>query len=187
MNITCVMVSSANGKITHGSEATIYNWTSPEDKEHFESMIADYSLIVMGRETYEAAKKVIRPQPGKLRIVLTRTPEAYSEVAIPGQLEFRNNHPTELVAELENQGYTRMLLAGGGSVNGQFFAENLVNDLFLTLEPELFGVGKEIISSEVDHLSLQLHEVTRLNKRGTLLLHYHVLPKKEDHSCMECD
>jgi dihydrofolate reductase len=168
------MVSTANGKITREDDPTIYRWTSDEDKRHFEGMIATHDLIVMGSATYEAAKKVIRPVPGKKRIVLTRHPENYTQASIPGQLEFRNVNAEALVTECAGAGYNAMLLAGGGNVNAQFFAAGLVDELYLTIEPVLFGQGKGIVDDTLAHANLRLRECTRLNERGTLLLHYDV-------------
>lgn len=172
MKITCVMVQTVNGKITEGEESRIYKWTSKEDKAHFEGMVAKHNCIVMGSTTYEAAKKVIKPEAGKLRIVLTRSPEKYKEVEIPGQLEFKTITAQDLVAMLKEKGYTEMLLAGGGQINALFFNEHLVDELYLTVEPVLFGEGKNIVDETVTEVSLQLVEARQLNDKGTMLLHY---------------
>jgi dihydrofolate reductase len=166
------MVQTANGKITEGEESRIYKWTSKEDKAHFEGMVAKHNCIIMGSSTYEAAKKVIKPEPGKLRIVLTRRPEKYSEIEIPGQLEFKTVTPRELVDTLIEKGITEILLAGGGQINALFFNENLVDELYLTIEPVLFGEGKNIVDETVAEVPLQLITVEKLNEKGTILLHY---------------
>lgn len=172
MKITCVMVQTVNGKITEGEESRIYKWTSKEDKAHFEGMVAKHNCIIMGSSTYEAAKKVIKPEAGKLRIVLTRSPEKYAEVEIPGQLEFKTVPPRELVDMLIEKGITEILLAGGGQINALFFNENLVDELYLTVEPVLFGEGKNIVDETVSEVPLQLITVEKLNEKGTILLHY---------------
>jgi dihydrofolate reductase len=175
MKIICVMVQSANGKITNGNDPTVYKWTSKEDKAQFEALIAKHSCIIMGRETYEAAKKVIKPVPGKLRIVLTRSPEDFAEFAVPGQLEFRTATPQELAAELEPT-YQEVLLCGGGQINSLFLNAGLIHEFILTIEPELFGQGKGIITEDANRASLRLISIQQLNERGTILAHYAVLP-----------
>lgn len=172
MNIVCVMVQTANGKITEGTDVKVYKWTSVEDKKHFEGMLSKFNLIVMGSSTYEAAKKVIKPDPAKLRIILTRTPERYAAESIPGQLEFSSDSPQEIVKKCEEKGYREMLLAGGGQINALFLNAGLVNELYLTVEPVVFGQGKNMVDETTERAELQLQSVEKLNEKGTLLLHY---------------
>lgn len=169
------MVQTVNGKITEGEDAKVYKWTSLEDKKHFEKLVEKHNLIVMGSNTYEAAKKVIKPVPGKLRIVLTRDPAKYAEQQIPGQLEFKTIPPQELTKWCEENGYSEMLLAGGGQINRLFFNAGLVNELYLTVEPKIFAEGKGIVDEQVELVDMQLLSVEKLNEKGTLLLHYSII------------
>lgn len=174
MKITLVMVSSVNGRITKGDDPNISTWTSKEDSQHFSNMLDEASLIVMGSSTYEAAKEVIELQEGKCRIILTRDPKKYVEETVPGQLEFTDESPSVLVERLEKVGYKEMLLAGGGEINKLFFEEHLVNELYLTIEPKLFGKGKLLVQEGDFYHSLELESVRRLNEKGTLLMHFRV-------------
>lgn len=175
MKVTLVMVSSVDGKITQHNAPDIYHWTSIEDQKHFFALIAKHNIIVMGRSTFEAARPVMRLTPGKLRLVMTRSPEKFASETVPGQLEFTNKHPQEIVADLEKKGYTEMLLAGGASVNTLFLKENLVDELWLTIEPKIFGVGSPLVGVEALDVNLSLETIEKLNKQGTLLLKYRIL------------
>lgn len=166
------MVSSLDGKITKGDSSNIYEWTSPEDQNYFADLIKSNNLIVMGSATFDAVKP--KPQKNKLRIVLTRSPQKYSEFAVSGQLEFTSETPPELVNRLDKQ-YQHMLLVGGGKINTLFFKAGLVDELWLTLEPKILGKGKNIISENDLDIRLQLVESKNLNDQGTLLLKYKVL------------
>lgn len=168
------MVQTINGKITEGENAKVYKWTSAEDKQHFEKLVEQHNLIVMGSNTYEAAKKVIKPVPGKFRIVLTRNPDKYVAETIEGQLEFWTSTPEELVKQCEEKGFTEMLLAGGGQINTLFFNAGLVNQLYLTVEPKIFAEGKSIVDEKVNVIDLHLVNMEKLNEKGTILLHYSV-------------
>ena len=79
MKVTMVMLSSVDGKTTQGNNKNVYVWSSKEDQKHFFSINQKNNLIVMGRATYEASKPVIKLEKGKLRIVLTRSPNKYSK------------------------------------------------------------------------------------------------------------
>lgn len=169
------MVSSLNGKITRGDDPDVTHWTSKEDAALFASMKAQHNLIVMGSRTYEASQNRIKLKDGTLRIVLTKNPEQYEPHTVPGQLEFTNEHPKDLVNRLETQGFKNMLLVGGSEINTAFFKENLVDEIHLTIEPVLFGSGKPLVSQDQFETKLTLVDSRKLNDRGTLHVVYEIL------------
>jgi riboflavin biosynthesis pyrimidine reductase len=125
----------------------------------------------MDRTTYEAVKP--EPVAGLLRIVLTNHVHLYARQVMPGQLEFMALRPKPLLAELAARGRTRILLAGGSTMSADFLHEGVVDDVYLTFEPLLFGAGKPVIATEhALNIQLQLEDVIQLNERGTLLAHY---------------
>ena len=170
-----VMLMTVDGKTTQGDNENIYTWTSLEDQKHFFSLIKKNNLIVMGRKTFEASRPVIKLEKGKLRIVLTHHPEKYSKESVKGQLEFSNETPEKLVKRMEGFGYKKILLVGGATINGLFLKENLVDELYLTIEPKIFGSGKNIVEGQLLDRFLQLINVKKLNKKGTLLLRYKII------------
>jgi dihydrofolate reductase len=170
-----VMLMTVDGKTTQGDNKNIYTWTSSEDQKHFFSLIKKYNLIVMGRKTFEASRPVIKLEKEKLRVVLTHLPEKYFKESVKGQLEFSNETPKKLAKRMEDLGYKKILLVGGGTINGLFLKENLVDELYLTIEPKIFGLGKNIIEGQLLNKSLRLISVKKLNKAGTLLLRYKII------------
>jgi dihydrofolate reductase len=174
MKVTMVMLSSVDGKATKGNDNNIYTWTSPEDQKYFFSLVKKNNLIIMGRSTYESSRSVIKLEKGKLRIVLTHSPKDYYTESIKGQLEFSDETPEKLIERLSNHGYKKVLLVGGSIINGLFLKNNLVDELYLTIEPKLFGNGKNIVENQLLNISLKLISVKKLNKIGTLLLKYQV-------------
>ncbi len=175
MFINLAMVSSVDGKITKGSMSDIADWTSEEDKEHFASLIKKNDLIIMGKNTYIAAKPIMKLTPKKLRIVITSKPEQYAKETIPNQLEFTSDSPNKLIKKLEKRGYKKALLVGGSHTNAAFLKKNLVDKLLLTVEPKLFAAGKPLIAEENLNINLQLKQGKKLNARGTLLLTYDIV------------
>ncbi len=171
MKVTLVAVISLNGKITWGSKGP-QAWASKEDQDHFFELIQQSSLIVMGRQTYETSREVIKLTPGKLRIVLTTHPEKYAADSVPGQLEFKNESPAELVQRMSSSGYQEMLLVGGGKLNSAFLEAELVTDLLLTVEPVIFDTGIDVADSTIGFRKLRLQSSKKLNDMGTMLLHF---------------
>jgi dihydrofolate reductase len=171
MKIALLYVASVDGKITKwGNSPSI--WASEEDAKHFHAILDKSKLIVMGSKSFKPT--VSKPIPGVRRIVLTRTPQKYTEFAVPSQLEFTSESPEVLVERLEKEGFKEMLLVSGTRVTSEFFKKHLVDELWLTIEPKLFGSGNGLITDEQFDISLKLMDVKQLNNQGTLLLQYKV-------------
>lgn len=175
MKIVCVMVASVDGKTTHGNDPTVVHWSSPEDQQFFQNEIKAHNLIVMGRKTYEAAKPQLTDTEPRLRVIMTAHPKDYQSEAKPHILEFTNEDPKALIDRLGRQGYTEMLLAGGAGTNAAFFKENLVDELSLTIEPKLFGIGNPLAGTIGHDVSLTLLECQQFNPQGTLHLLYRIV------------
>ena len=102
-------------------------------------------------------------------------PEKYKQFAVAGQLEFSDEKPKELIRRLEKQGYGQMLLVGGGKVATSFFEEELIDELWITIEPRIFGIGEPLVAEKEFDINLQLLNYEKLNESGTLLLKYRVI------------
>jgi dihydrofolate reductase len=175
MKIVLAIVTSIDGKSTKGNFPPAI-WASNEDQKHFLSLISKYSLIVMGGNTYKSVRSDIRLSKNKLRVILTRNPKKFEKDNIPGQLEFSGESPRQLVKRLKFEGYKEMLLVSGAFLNTVFFKEKLIDELYLTIEPKIFGKGKGIIdNTEKLDINLKLISIKKLNSQGTLLLKYKVL------------
>lgn len=169
MHITTTDVISANGKITKGKDGDAHEWSSDDDWQHFLDVVSQHNVLVMGSRTYEMVRP--EPQPERLRVILTSRPDDYKEFVVPDQLEFIQASPNELITMLERRGYDKLLLVGG-QVNTQFFAANLVDEMYITVEPYVFGQGRNLLDGNEFSLALRLQSVKKLNERGTLVLHY---------------
>jgi riboflavin biosynthesis pyrimidine reductase len=171
-HITLSFVSSIDGKITMGDNPKVEAWASKEDQIQFKKLVKNHSVIIIGSRTYEAIKKNLRHETGKLRIVMTSRPERYKKEEIPGRLEFTSKNPKQVINMLSKRGVKKVLLACGGVLAHAFLKAKLVNKFLLTLEPKLFGEGTPLLTPPLLNISLQLKTIERLNKKGTLLLTY---------------
>lgn len=172
MKVILAMVASVDGKTTKWNNPDIYKWTSKEDQIYFRSLVEKNNVIIMGRRTFDAVRLIIKLSPERLRIVMTKTPEKYVDLSIAGQLEFTNDSPRRIVNRLESRGYTQVLLVGGGYINTLFFKSKLIDEVWLTIEPYIFGFGNSLVAEEKLNISFQLRSVEKLNKNGTILLQY---------------
>ncbi len=171
MKIIYAVVTSVDGKTTKGSSSP-KDWASSEDQDFFSAIFKENNLIMMGRKTFDGSP--IKPNPTKLKIILTKHPEKYSHLQVEGQLEFSNKSPKQMIPNLEKKGFNQLLFLGGAESANAFFRDSLIDELWLTLEPKIFGEGNGLVNQTLE-VNLKLKNIRKLNAQGTLLLKYQVL------------
>lgn len=178
MKIIALEVVSLDGKSTKWTEKNIYEWSSPEDFAHFVNVRSQHNLLLTSSETFNAVKDIkhvgLKAEKERLRVIMTRTPEKYKAYEVPGQLEFMSGTPLAIVKNLEERGYKKMLFGGGSKLLASFLHAKLIDEIWLTLEPRIFGIGHSLVAEEKFDIKLQLLESKQLNAKGTFLLKYKV-------------
>jgi len=175
MKTILIFVATLDGKVTKWGDPLVRKWSSKEDKAYFGNIWKDSRLIVMGSNTYNAHH--VKPSVSHHFIVMTAEPAKYKELEVPGQLEFSDKSPAQLSARVDEQGYKNMLLIGGPHVATSFLKEQLVDELWLTIEPRIFGTGGSFVIEEELDIDLALLSCEKVNERGTLITKYAVVKK----------
>jgi riboflavin biosynthesis pyrimidine reductase len=171
MRIRLLAVQSLDGFITrHSVPGSAF--ASAGDQAHYQRTLAGCDCSIMGAATYRVSRELIRRNPGRtqLRIVLTRTPARFAADAVPGVLEFSAAAPAALAAALRQRGCRECALLGGSRINSLFLAADLVDELWVTIEPRLFGGGVPLLAQQTDQ-ALRLLATEPLGG-GTLLVTY---------------
>ena len=70
-----------------------------------------------------------------------------------------------------------MLVVGGPHIATSFLKEQLIDELWLTLEPKIFGIGGNFATDVKLDINLRLIHYEKVNKQGTLITKYEVLKK----------
>ena len=127
-----ITAMTADGKIARnaGHAAT---WTSKEDKKFFVERTKEAGVMIMGANTYETIGK---PMPGRLNIV-------YSKKQYEG-VETTTLEPKALLSDLEKRGFKEVAICGGSTIYTMFMKAGLVQTIYVTVEPLLFGEGMGI-------------------------------------------
>lgn len=165
MKVFIVAALSADGFISHDTDE-MADWTSKEDKKLFVELTKRAGVLVMGGATY---RTIGRPLPGRKNIVYTRRP-------IDGDVEVTQEAPQALVRRLAQEGYDELAVCGGRSIYEMFLAAGVVDELYLTIEPVLFGSGIKLCELAVD-MPLKLLD-SRLLNENSMLLHYEIRHEK---------
>lgn len=167
MKIILIAAISADGKIAQSQDQSSLDWTSKEDTAFFVAKTKEAGVVVMGRRTFETIGK---PLKGRRLIVLGEEVAPGFSLGGAGEVEFVSTSVQDLVTRLEQEGVTQLVIAGGSSVYSQFLQAGLVTDVYLTIEPILFGSGIPLAQG-FDRIQMSLVEVTKLNEQS-VLLHY---------------
>ncbi len=170
MNVSIYIATSANGFISNARN--VPDWLSPEYGRGLFDICREKKAVIMGRKTYEILAPDHLPLKEEgISVVLTSRPGAAP--ANP-TVVFTSAHPDELVAMLEEKGFSEAVIIGGAITMSQFLDAGLVNDVIMVVEPVLFGGQPLPLLRGVarDH-RLELVDSARLNDH-TLRVHYRI-------------
>lgn len=160
------VAASVDGRISL-TEKTLPDWTSKEDWRFFQDSLSRVDAVVVGRNTYEVAATRLRKR------------NTYVLSSRPAILRRKGNitlvNPTRVDLSKLFQSYKIVAILGGGAVYRAMLEKNLLDEIYVTIEPLIFGRGKEMFVGGTRTTRLRLLSVRRLNQTGTLLLHYKVI------------
>ena len=166
MKIILMAAVTLDGKIAR-HESHFVDWSSKEDKKLFFATSKRAGVVILGNNTY---RTLPAPLPGRLHVVLTTTTEGKEN--IPGTVEFTSEPPERIVADLEARGYTEAVLTGGAQINALFLRSHLVDEIWLTIEPMIFGLGKDLFRGAQFDLTAKLVHWEKIQDAVTVQLRY---------------
>lgn len=161
------VAASVDGRISL-TDKKLPDWTSKEDWDFFQDSLSRVDAVVVGRNTYQAAAERLRKRTAYVLSSRLKTLQRR------GSVTFVNPAHVNL-AELLGI-YNTVAVCGGGMVYRTMLENNLLDELYVTIEPLIFGRGKAMFVGDTQTTRLRLLSVRRLNRSGTLLLHYQVNP-----------
>jgi dihydrofolate reductase len=148
MKVFIIAALSADGFIARDPGQPSTAWTSAEDKKRFVALTRQARALVMGRKTFETFGS--RPLKGRALFVYSRSQPAPETVpgggSGEGTVEWTDDEPAALVRRLEARGYQELAVCGGTEIYSQFLAAGVVEELYLTVEPVLFGRGASLFN-----------------------------------------
>jgi dihydrofolate reductase len=160
-----MMAVTADGKIAKNSDH-FPDWTSREDKKMFASVSREHGVVIMGEKTFKTFPK---PLPERLNVVFTLEkdlPEMENVKWVTGE-------PEKVLEQLEKEGHKSAILGGGAYLNTQFLKNKLIDEIWLTVEPKIFGDGLGVFGGDFD-IDLKLLNVEKINE-DSVVLKYQVL------------
>ena len=167
MKIIMMMATTVDGKIAKSSNH-FPDWTSKEDKKAFAQVSKKAGVVIMGEKTFQTFPK---PLSERLNVVfsMNENPKKIDGV------KWAKGEPKKILEELEKEGYKEALLGGGAYLNGLFAEKGLIDEVIVTLEPKIFGVGPSLFDRDLE-MNLELKSLDKINE-NSVLLRYNVIKK----------
>jgi dihydrofolate reductase len=167
MKVFIIAALTADGYIGLDESHRATSWTTKADKIFFVKRTKEAGTVVMGRKTFDTFGK---PLKDRRLIILTSIPESITVEGVEGS----NESAADLVARLEREGVKELAVCGGASVYTQFLEAGLVDEIYLTIMPKIFGTGVPLFGTAQD-ADLELIQSERLEDGNSVLVHYRVI------------
>lgn len=145
------------------------DFVSEESWRSYQEIVKKARGAVVGRRTYD----LMPPEEfldACLYVVLTRNKSLKS--SRPNVI-FMTEVPDEILNLFESRGLKEVCVLGGGKLNTSFMKEGLVDEIYLDVEPFVFGRGIKLFFPDEFEFTLKLLGVKKLNS-NTIQLHYEV-------------
>lgn len=164
MKTFIIAALTADGFIAKDALHSSMGWSSKADKKRFVELTKQAGVIVIGSSTW---KTIGRPLPDRVNIIYSRSGGDFNGAEVT-QLP-----PRELLKSLEARGFKSVAICGGSQIYTMFMKAGVVDTLYLTIEPHLFGKGVTLFQEDMN-FHLILKNVAQSEASGTLLLEYAV-------------
>lgn len=151
------------------------SWVSKKEWDSYSLAVRTAGNLIIGHRTYN---------------IITKQPE-FSEfkdvkITVVSQRNFSTLSPNHLVAHSPKEAlgllkdFKEIIVAGGGILNSSFLAKNLIDEIYLDVEPLVFGDGIPLFATAGPpagkagfEYKLKLLGVKKLGDQ-TIQLHYKV-------------
>jgi dihydrofolate reductase len=162
MKVFIIVASTADGFIAKNEDHPAI-WTSKEDKKHFVELTKQAGVIVMGSKTFKTLPKPLKDRHNII----------YSKTKIFEGAEVTNKDPLSLIKDLENRGYNEVAICGGRGIYSMFLKSGVVDTIYLTIEPVIFGSGINIFDFPSEHKLITKN--IRHTDAGTIFVEYQII------------
>jgi dihydrofolate reductase len=167
MKVILYMAVSLNGMIAKSDDNT--SWISREEWNSYSSVIRTAGNLIVGHRTYGILTK--QPEFSELKDV---------KLVIVAQEKFKTLASNHLVANSPKEAlrllgdFQEVVVAGGGALNASFVEENLVDEIFIDIEPIILGKGIPLFRDKNFERNLKLLGQKKITD-NEIQLHYSVL------------
>jgi len=162
-----IVATTLDGKIAKNHNH-FSDWTSKEDKIFLHKMLDKSDCIIVGNNTYKTS---IKPLSKRNCIVFTKSVKIIKQAST--NCLYINPNNIDITELLKAKKYKNIDILGGTEVFSYFLGKNLIDEIYLTIEPIIFGTGLPLFQADLNqNLCYKLKSIKKLNKKGSILLNY---------------
>ncbi len=167
MKVILYMAVSANGMIARSDDDT--SWISKEEWNSYSLAVRSAGCLIVGSRTYNILTK--QPEFSEFKnIKLVVVSE--NNFGTLAQNHLVANSPKEALELLKD--FKEVIVAGGGILNASFLTDNLVDEIYLDVEPIIFWEGIPLFKDKNFERNLRLIGQKKITD-NEIQLHYQVL------------
>jgi dihydrofolate reductase len=161
------MAISLNGMIAKSDDDT--SWISKEEWDSYSLAVRTAGNLIVGHRTYNILTK--QPEFAEFKDV---------KLVVVAQENFQTLAQNHLVAHSPKEAlnllsdFKQVIVAGGGALNTSFIKENLVDEIFIDVEPIILGRGIPLFRYKDFERNLKLLGQKKISD-NEIQLHYEVL------------
>ena len=168
-HVTAFAVMTRDWYIARHPGHSTLEWRSKEDGGFFTrhlDALGETGVIVVGSNTYATVRERLSKRNC---VVFTHFTPSITQV---NKKLLLYNPAGASLAEVLGR-YKKVALIGGAQTYAYFLERDLIDEVYLTVEPVEFGSGLRFFNSQEDiSTGFQLERKQRLNSQGTDLYHY---------------
>ena len=167
MKVILYMAITPNGFIAKNNDDT--SWISQQEWNSYSQIVQRAGNLVVGHRTYDILTK--QPEFSELKDV---------QLVVVAQEDFQTLAQNHLVAHSPKEAlkllndFEQVVVAGGGTLNVSFVEENLIDEIFIDIEPIIFGKGIPLFRDKDFERNLKLVGQKKISE-NEIQLHYEVL------------
>lgn len=157
-----------NGYIANENDSTPW---SKEEFTAFHSAITGAKNIIVGRRTYQIMKKYdeFKKCGNPFIVIVTKS----SKFRSTGKSAVANS-PSGAIKILKSKGFKVAFMSGGSKVATSFMQQGLINEIWIDIEPLIFGNGIPLFQISKLNVKLRMTGTKKISK-NTIQLRYKVL------------
>lgn len=161
------MATTINGFIAREDDDT--SWISKQEWDSYSVMVRNAGNVIIGHRTYNIITK--QPEFAEFKDVkiIIISHHTFTTLSSNHVVVFS---PHEALKMLEE--FSDVIIAGGSILNSSFLKENLVDEIYVDIEPVAIGKGIPLFSTSDFETKLQLLETRKISE-NEIQLHYKVM------------
>ncbi|PLX81972.1 MAG: diacylglycerol kinase [Desulfuromonas sp.] len=150
------IATSLDGYIatSDGSVDWLHEIPNPSGSDYgWSELMGRIDAIVMGRNTFETVLS-FGQWPYEKPVFVASSSLKEIPAHLEGKVRFIEGTPSEMVSELNGQGYENLYIDGGDTIR-RFLAEDIIDEIVVTRVPILLGGGHPLFGSLTEPLKFR--------------------------------